>query len=90
MRWVGVLTPADGQWEPDTFRDALRHLGWTEGRDLLLDVRSAEGLDWLPRLASDLVRNGPDVIVAVNTPGARAASTTGRGFLSCWGWLPIR
>jgi putative ABC transport system substrate-binding protein len=71
---LGLLTPAAPQWDTREFREALRGLGYIEGANLILDVRSAEGeLDQLPLLATDLVRARPDVIVAVNTPGTRAA-----------------
>lgn len=71
---VGLLTPAAGQYNMSLFREELRRLGYAEGANLFLDVRSAEGeLDRMPSLASDLVKTRPDVIVAVNTPGARAA-----------------
>jgi ABC-type uncharacterized transport system substrate-binding protein len=71
---VAVLTPSQSQWQPRTFRDALRELGYREGVDLKIEVVSSENdLGRLPRLASDLVATGPNVIVAVNTPGTRAA-----------------
>ena len=71
---VGLITPAAGQFDVSLFREGLRRLGYAEGANLFLDVRSAEGeLDRLPSLASDLVKTRPDVVVAVNTPGARAA-----------------
>jgi putative ABC transport system substrate-binding protein len=71
---VGILTPSPQQWEPKAFREALARHGYVEGRNLVLDVRSADGrLDRLPMLATALVAARPDVIVAVNTPGARAA-----------------
>ena len=71
---LGLLTPAAPQWDTRVFREAMRGLGYIEGSNLILDVRSAEGeLDQLPSLAIDLVRARPDVIVAVNTPGTRAA-----------------
>ena len=44
------------------------------GTNLRVLVRSADGkLDRLPALAKEIVAGGPDVIVALNTPGARAA-----------------
>jgi putative ABC transport system substrate-binding protein len=71
---VGLLMPSTGGWQPKAFRETLRDLGYTEGVNLILDVRSAEGqLDRLSALAMELVRARPDVIVAVNTPGTRAA-----------------
>ena len=71
---VGVLTPAERQWEGAAFRDALRTLGYVEGTNILLDVRSGEGrLERMPELAAALVETGVDLILAVNTPGTRAA-----------------
>jgi putative ABC transport system substrate-binding protein len=71
---VGVLTPhRDDRAYPVLF-DTLRQLGYHEGRNLRLLVRSAERRhDRLPALATELVQAGVDVIVAINTPGARAA-----------------
>lgn len=71
---VGVLTPSLVQWQPATFREAMRTLGYHEATNLVLVVRDAEGrLDRLPALAAELVRSDVAVIVAINTPGARAA-----------------
>lgn len=73
---VAVLTPSQAQWQPGYFRDALQELGYREGGNLKIDVISAENdLDRLPKLALDLVSSAPQVIVAVNTPGTRAAMT---------------
>jgi putative ABC transport system substrate-binding protein len=74
MQRVAILTPSHTQWQPRTFRDALQELGYREDVNLKLDVISAENeLSRLPKLAVDLVSSAPDVIVAVNTPGTRAA-----------------
>lgn len=73
---VGVLVPQPRGWgwQEKAFRQTLSDLGYSEGVNLILDVRSAEGqLARLPSLAAELVRSGPHVIVAVNTPGTRAA-----------------
>jgi putative ABC transport system substrate-binding protein len=75
---VGLLSPA-----PDTafgralvgaFRQRLQELGYIEGRNLVLDVRRAEG-DYarLPGLAAELVSLRPDVIVAIATHAITAA-----------------
>lgn len=59
---------------------ALREMGYAPGRDLVVDVRYAEGrLDRLPALARDLVRLRMDVIVAISASAAlavKAATTT--------------
>jgi putative ABC transport system substrate-binding protein len=71
---VAILTPSHTQWQPRTFRDALVEFGYREGVNLNLTVVSGENqLDRMPKLAADLVTSAPDVIVAVNTPGTRAA-----------------
>jgi putative ABC transport system substrate-binding protein len=47
------------------FVGALRQLGYEEGRNLVLDILSAEGqAERLPDLAAELVRHKPDVLVA--------------------------
>lgn len=76
LQTVGVLTPQrlEQQAAYPTFLETLRLLGYQEGSNLRVLVRSADGkLDRLPALAAELVAARPDVIVALNTPGARAA-----------------
>jgi putative ABC transport system substrate-binding protein len=56
------------------FREALRELGYIEGRNVTIESRWSEGLtDRLPSLATELVRLKPDVIVASGTQAVRAA-----------------
>lgn len=71
---VGVLTPADVQWDENAFRDELR------GRaDPEIIVKSAQGkLETLRPLADALIAAGVDVLVAANTPGGRAAAAATR------------
>ena len=55
-------------------KQALADLGWVEGRNLVIETRSAESQnDRLPELAADLVRTGASVIVTENTSATRAA-----------------
>jgi ABC-type uncharacterized transport system substrate-binding protein len=73
---VGVLMPQSEHVYPgySAFLETLRLLGYQQDRNLRLVLRSAEGkLDRLPALATELVAARVEVIVAVNTPGARAA-----------------
>jgi putative ABC transport system substrate-binding protein len=56
------------------FRARLAELGWTEGKNLAVDARSAGGdLSRLDALAADIVAQQPDVIVVVSTTVALAA-----------------
>lgn len=76
---VGVLTPSDEQWNRGAFEHELRGLGRAGGRELDIRVRSARGnLDALQDLARELVAERVNVIVAVNTPSARAAASVTR------------
>src|SRR2546425_1062581 len=71
---VGVLTPHRTDPAYPVFFETLRQLGYDENRNLRLLVKSAEWKhERLPALAAELVAARPDVIVAINTPGARAA-----------------
>ena len=61
------------------FPQALRELGYIEGKNIQIEVRSAEGQeDRLPALAAELVRGKVDVIVASLTPAALAAKNATR------------
>jgi putative ABC transport system substrate-binding protein len=66
--------------ETDALRTGLTQLGYTEGIDLVYEVRPAEGqLDRLPGFAAELVSKGVDVIVTFGGPptnAARKATTT--------------
>jgi putative ABC transport system substrate-binding protein len=56
------------------FREELHKLGYVEGRNIQIEIRSAEGkLDRLPALAAELVRDRVDVIAALFTPAVLAA-----------------
>jgi len=72
---IGYLAPHSPQtWQVDVLRQGLRDLGWAEGRNLIIDYRSAEGrFDRLPALAAELAALKVQVIVAVATVPALAA-----------------
>ena len=58
----------------DALKEALRDRGWVEGRNLIQEVRGAEGqLDRLPAIAVELVRPDVDLIVAVGPQPNQAA-----------------
>jgi putative ABC transport system substrate-binding protein len=67
LRRIGVLLvllSPEGK-EAQAFRRGLRDAGYVEGRDVVVEWRSANG-DYarLPQLAADLVERKVDVIVA--------------------------
>ena len=58
----------------DAFRQGLRELGYVEGKNIVIELRSADGkLDRLPALAAELVRLKVDIIVTGGGPATRAA-----------------
>jgi putative tryptophan/tyrosine transport system substrate-binding protein len=61
------------QWTA-AFVQRLRELGWTEGRNIAIEARWAEGSnERAAEFAAELVRRGPDVIVTSGTPIVLAA-----------------
>jgi ABC-type uncharacterized transport system substrate-binding protein len=68
MRRIGVLGGADGvdvQDRMTAFREGLAQLGWTDGRNMRIDVRWTHGDAALARqYAAELVALAPDVIFA--------------------------
>ena len=64
----------------EAFRQGLRDLGYVEGQNIVIEYRhEGGGFDRLPDLAAELVRQKPDVLVAVTTNAAlavRKATTT--------------
>jgi len=69
-----------GSARTDAFRQGLRELGYVEGKNIVIEYRSAEGkLDRLPALAAELVRLKVDIIVTtgpIPTRAAKEATTT--------------
>jgi putative tryptophan/tyrosine transport system substrate-binding protein len=64
---------------PEAFRQGLRDLGYVEGRNVVIEYRSAEGkLERLPALAAELVALKVDVIVVGAEPHALAAKQATR------------
>ena len=74
---IGLLgsgtAAAQSQWTA-AFVQRLRELGWTEGRNLVIEYRWAEGhTERLAEMAKEFVRLKVDVIVTHNTPPPLAA-----------------
>jgi ABC-type uncharacterized transport system substrate-binding protein len=69
------LQPGPGA-TTEAFRQALRELGYVEGRTITLEYRwAAAKEERLPELAAELVRLRVDVIVAAGTPSIEAAKS---------------
>ncbi|HTS53823.1 MAG TPA: ABC transporter substrate-binding protein [Burkholderiales bacterium] len=76
MPVVGVLVTHAAVDEPifDSLRAGLREYGYEEGRNIKLEIVTAEGhLDRLPGIAQELVRQSVDVIIAPNEVSSRTA-----------------
>ena len=77
LQRIGYLTSASVALHPTyalAFREGLRERGHVEGRDVVLDVRYAEGqAQDLPRLAAEIAALKPAVIVALGRPATDAA-----------------
>src|SRR5262245_28085293 len=101
---IGVLSadsPADSGNLVEAFREGLHELGYVEGRNIVIAYRWANGrFDQLPRLASELVADRADIILAAgggqSVLAAKAATgelpivmTNGRdpcAFWFVWSW----
>ncbi len=71
---LGYLTPIAQPAREEAFREELRRLGYTEGQNLVIEYRSANGrFEHLPDLAAELVGLKVDVIVTVVTQATLAA-----------------
>ena len=70
---IGFLTPGPNPREA-AFWQGMRDLGYVDGKTFVADRRSAEGdFARLPALAAEIVKNRPDVIVAIASASALAA-----------------
>jgi putative ABC transport system substrate-binding protein len=73
---LGWLNSASSRTESYqlAFEQRLRELGFAEGRNLVIEFRTAEGrIDRLPELAADLARQNCDVLVAAGPEATLAA-----------------
>src|SRR6516165_5430285 len=78
VRRIGVLTGADendplAKTQVSAFTQALAGLGWTEGRNLRMDLRWYGGdINRIRALAHELVGLQPDIIVTNGVPATAA------------------
>ncbi|OLB78938.1 MAG: hypothetical protein AUI16_02485 [Alphaproteobacteria bacterium 13_2_20CM_2_64_7] len=77
VRRIGVLETVSVMLNAanyDALRQGLRELGYVEGRNLVIEYRSADGRTGrFPDLAAELVRRDVDLIITRGTPAALAA-----------------
>jgi putative tryptophan/tyrosine transport system substrate-binding protein len=79
MRRIGVLVAhleSDPEFQDylSAFREGLQKLGWTEGRNITIDVRwgALDDAEGRQRSAKELIALQPDLIVTQNTPPTAA------------------
>ena len=78
--YLGATSLTANAARVEAFRQGLRELGYVEGKNIVIELRSAEGeQDRLPALVAELVRLKVDIIVSGGpsvTRAAKAATTT--------------
>jgi putative ABC transport system substrate-binding protein len=80
VRRIGVLmgqglaeNDPEAQSSVAAFREELRKLGWTEGRNIQIDTSWAMGdIEAMKRLAHEIVASQPDLIITSTTPATAA------------------
>jgi putative ABC transport system substrate-binding protein len=75
---IGYVTETGDLSSPspnlEAFRQGLRDLGYVEGKNIVIEFRSAQGKpDRIPSLVADLVQLKVDILVSQATGGIRAA-----------------
>jgi ABC-type uncharacterized transport system substrate-binding protein len=72
--YLNITSPSASNLRAEAFRQGLRELEYAEGKNIVMEYRSAEGtLDRLPALAAELVGLKVDVIVTDGPGSTRAA-----------------
>jgi putative ABC transport system substrate-binding protein len=75
VRRIGVLLAGDesGNRNVPAFIQALSNLGWTDGRNVRIDLRWAGGdINWTRAFAQELAGLQPDIILTSGTPATVA------------------
>src|SRR5262245_39709520 len=73
--YLGPTTPAVASQRTAAFVQRLRDLGWTDGRNVAIEYRWAEGnSERAAEFAAEFVRRKVDVIVTAGLPKSRPPS----------------
>jgi integrase len=76
---TGSLASPEARAMVDAFRQGLREHGYVEGQSIVIEYRSADGrIEHFPQLANELASLNLDLILAPNTPAARAVQRATR------------
>jgi putative ABC transport system substrate-binding protein len=71
---IGYLTSSGNTFALEAFRQGLRGLGYIEGKNIVIEYRSAEAKqDRIPGLVAELVQLNVDVIVSTSQPAIERA-----------------
>ncbi len=72
--YLEAVSPSNSAVRSEAFRQGLRELGYAEGKNIVIEFRSAERKrDRLPALAAELVHLKVDIIVTAGASTTRAA-----------------
>src|SRR5262249_48903164 len=75
--WMGRPNDGEGQRHAEAFRERLKVLGWTAGRNIRTDYRGVTGEIDRTRMAKEIVEQKPDVIVVETTVSVAALAREG-------------
>jgi putative ABC transport system substrate-binding protein len=84
MRRIGILMnrsedSAEGQARLAALRQSLQQLGWSEGRNVRIDVRWGEDkIDLERKYAAELIALSPDIVFASGTLSVNAVQSVSR------------
>jgi putative tryptophan/tyrosine transport system substrate-binding protein len=77
---MSIANDREGQRRLNALREGLENLGWSEGRNIQIEVQwSVTDIERARTLAKELISRAPDLIVTSGSPAAvalRAATTT--------------
>jgi putative tryptophan/tyrosine transport system substrate-binding protein len=71
---IGFLSSSDNRFTFDRFKEGLRDLGYVEGKNIIIDYRTAEAKrERLPSLIKELINLKVDIIVSTAQPAIEDA-----------------